>query len=323
MIRAVCTAFTLTLAAGMPAAGEPVLTPPIDCDLGRDCFIQQYVDHDPGTGASDYLCAPLSYDAHKGTDFGLRTLQQMQAGVNVLASADGTVKGVRDGVVDRAYSAANAEQVTGRECGNGVVIDHGDGWETQYCHMKKGSVAVRSGDKVQRGAVLGQVGISGRAQFPHVHLSVRHNGETIDPFDPDGEITCDTPDAKTLWQSPPPYRAGGILDVGFSDSIPAYDDVKSGRAAKGTLPANAPALVVYGYAFGGQTGDEIRIDLTGPDGNILNQTATLDKAQAQFFRAVGKRLKGAAWPTGTYTGSATLIRKGRQIDTRQTSITLR
>ena len=62
MIRAVYTAFTLTLAAGMPAAGDPVLTSPIDCDLGRDCFIQQYVDHDPGPGASDYLCAPLSYE---------------------------------------------------------------------------------------------------------------------------------------------------------------------------------------------------------------------------------------------------------------------
>lgn len=323
MIRAVYTAFTLTLAAGMPAAGDPVLTSPIDCDLGRDCFIQQYVDHDPGPGASDYLCAPLSYDEHTGTDFGLPTLRQMQAGVNVLASAPGTVKGVRDGMVDRAYSAANAEQVTGRECGNGVVIDHGEGWETQYCHMKRGSITVRSGETVQRGAVLGQVGISGRAQFPHVHLSVRHNGETIDPFDPDGDITCDVPDSNTLWRSPPAYRAGGILDVGFSDSIPAYDDVKSGRAAKAALPTDAPALVVYGYAFGGQLGDKIRVVLTGPKGDVLDQTETLEKGQAQFFRAVGKRLKGAAWPAGSYAGTVTLIRDGRQIDTRRAEITLR
>ncbi|ASM73222.1 MULTISPECIES: M23 family metallopeptidase [Roseobacteraceae] len=323
MIRAVCTALTLTLVAGMPAAGDPVLTPPIDCDLGRDCFIQQYVDHDSSAGASDYLCAPLSYDAHKGTDFSLRTLQQMQAGVNVLASAPGTVKGVRDGMEDRIYTTSNAEEIKGRECGNGLVIDHGDGWETQYCHMKKDSLAVHSGDQVSRGSVLGQVGVSGLAQFPHIHLNVRHNGTTIDPFDPDGKITCGTPDPDTLWQNPPPYRAGGFLDVGFSDGIPDYADVKSGSAAKPSLPVDAPALVVYGYAFGGQKDDKLRLVLTGPDGTVVDQTIALEKTQAQFFRAVGKRLKRAVWPTGTYTGIATLSRKGRQIDTRSANITLR
>jgi hypothetical protein len=323
MIRALCAALSLTLAAGMPAANEPVLTSPIACDLGRDCFIQQYVDHDPTTGAFDYRCAPLSYDAHKGTDFGLATLKQMQAGVNVLASATGTVKGVRDGMADRTYSKDNSAEVAGRECGNGVVIDHGDGWETQYCHMKKGSLSVRTGEQVERGAVLGQVGNSGRAQFPHVHLSVRHDGATIDPFDPDGAITCGSPDTHTLWQDPPPYRPGGILDVGFSDTVPAYGDVKSGQANAPSLSATTPALVVYGFAFGGQKGDRFRIALTGPDGTIFDQSATLEKPQAQFFRAVGKRLKRDRWPGGTYTGTVTLIRQGRDIDSRSARMTLR
>ncbi|MCR8826125.1 M23 family metallopeptidase [Pseudosulfitobacter koreensis] len=322
MIRAACAALTLTLVAGMPAAGEPVLAPPIDCDLGRDCFIQQYVDHDPGAEAYDYRCAPLSYDGHKGTDFALRTLQQMQVGVNVLASAPGTVKGVRDGMADRIYSDANAQDLEGRDCGNGVVIDHGDGWETQYCHLRQGSVRVQSGDVVDRGHVLGQVGISGRAQFPHVHLSLRHKGAVIDPFDPDGQLQCGTPDPDTMWQDPPTYRAGGILDVGFSDGIPAYADVKSGRAAEPSLPLDAPALVVYGYAFGGQTDDEMRLVLTGPDGVVVDQTEILEKQQAQFFRAVGKRLRATAWPAGAYSGTVILMREGHEIDRRAASITL-
>ncbi len=323
MIRAACAALTLTLVAGMPAAGEPVLTPPIDCDLGGDCFMQQYVDHDSGAGAYDYHCAPLSYDGHKGTDFGLRTLQQMQSGVNVLASAPGTVKGVRDGMADRSYSDANSAEIEGRDCGNGVVIDHGDGWETQYCHMKENSLGVRVGDEVARGSVLGEVGISGRAQFPHVHLSLRHNGKTIDPFDPDGTVECGTPDPETMWQDPPPYRPGGILDVGFSDGIPQYSDVKSGRAAEPSLPGNAPALVVYGYAFGSQKGDALRLVLTGPEGTVVDQTEILEKQQAQFFRAVGKRRRAAAWPTGTYSGTVTLSRQGREIDRRDASTTVR
>src|SRR5690606_21465600 len=48
--------------------GQIVFAWPVNCDVGRDCFIQQYVDHDAGDGYSDYRCGPLSYDTHKGTD---------------------------------------------------------------------------------------------------------------------------------------------------------------------------------------------------------------------------------------------------------------
>ena len=85
----------------------------------------------------------------------------------------------RDGVADFAPFRR------GQDCGNGVLVDHGDGWETQYCHMKQGSVRVTSGDAVGAGAVLGQIGQSGMAAFPHLHLSVRHNADKIDPFAPE------------------------------------------------------------------------------------------------------------------------------------------
>jgi D-3-phosphoglycerate dehydrogenase len=49
-------------------------------------------------------------------------------------------------------------EIAGRECGNGVVIAHEDGWETQYCHMRRGSVAVQPGERVARGQTLGLVG---------------------------------------------------------------------------------------------------------------------------------------------------------------------
>ena len=304
-------------------AQELVLTSPIDCSLGDDCYIQQYVDHTEGKGVSDFRCSNLSYDRHKGTDFALRTLQQMKKGVNVLASAAGTVKAARRGVEDVIYSANNADQLTGRECGNGVVISHGNGWETQYCHMKKGSIKVLQGQAVRAGTVLGQIGLSGRTQFPHVHLSVRKNGNIVDPFDPDGEITCGAPDTKGMWESPLPYRAGGVLYAGFSDGIPKFADVKSGRAAKGGLPANAPAIVVFGFGFGAKKGDQMRLVLSGPSGVMLDKSINVDKNQAQLFKAAGKRLTEAEWPKGRYLGSVSLIRNGRVINIEKVRISIR
>src|SRR5262249_14978919 len=62
---------------------------PIDCEIGRTCFVQNYVDHDPSPGAKDYQCGTLTYDGHNGTDFRLPTLAAQRSGVNVLAAAEG------------------------------------------------------------------------------------------------------------------------------------------------------------------------------------------------------------------------------------------
>lgn len=326
MIRRMTIAAALTGAAVFcgPLAAEALrLGSPVACDLSSDCYIQQYVDHDAGPGARDFRCSTLSYDGHTGTDFATRTLRQMQAGVDVIASAPGTVRGVRDGMPDQSYSDANAETVTGRECGNGVVIVHEGGWETQYCHLKRGSITVSRGDRVRQGDVLGEIGLSGRTQFPHVHLTVRRDGDIVDPFDPDGQITCGAPSTDTLWQQPPAYRPGGLLDVGFSTRIPDYDDIKSGRANAATLPADAPALVIYGFAFGGQRGDQMTLRLSGPEGEVASNTVTLDRDQAQFFRATGKRLGSGAWPRGRYRGTVTLTRGGRVISEQAGTLRVR
>jgi len=47
------------------------MAPPVDCDLDTQCYIQQFMDHDPSSEASDMRCGPLTYDAHTGTDFAI------------------------------------------------------------------------------------------------------------------------------------------------------------------------------------------------------------------------------------------------------------
>ncbi|MEO9685265.1 MAG: M23 family metallopeptidase [Tateyamaria sp.] len=312
----------LTLAAGPLAARDIVLSAPVDCDLGSDCFIQQYVDHDPSRASMDFHCSNLSYNTHKGTDFALRSIAQMERGVNVIAAAPGTVQATRDGVRDEIYTRNRSSKLDSRECGNGVVINHGDGWTTQYCHLKRSSIAVKTGDRVNLSTVLGQIGLSGRTQFPHVHLTVRKDGAVVDPFDPDGKVTCGAPSSETLWKTPLPYRPGGVLAVGFSNAVPKFDDIKAGHAAAQTLPVDAPALVVFGYAFGGKAGDQMQLRIDGPDGEFMNQTVEIEKNQAQFFRAIGKR-HTADWAKGTYRGTVTLKRGTLTISSEQGSVQIR
>lgn len=302
-------------------AEAPKLGFPLDCALGSTCFIQQYVDHDPGPGASDFACGPLSYDGHKGTDFALPTHQAMRDGVAVFAMARGRVAGTRNTMADTGYSDQTAAQIIGRECGNGLVLRHPDGWETQYCHLRQGSVTVLSGQMVDKGQILGWVGLSGRTEFPHLHVSVRKDGAVVDPFDTDGARTGGAPGGPSLFETTPPYQPGGVLDAGFSSKVPDYARVKDGTATE-ALTSQSPALVFFALLFGGQKGDRFEIRIDGPDGPVMRSEDQLTRTQAQLFRAAGRRRPAQGWTPGDYLGAFRLIRNGEEIGAVRRRITL-
>ena len=185
------------------------------------------------------------------------------------------------------------------------------------CHMRLGSISVAPGQLIEAGGELGRVGLSGNTQFPHVYLQVLHNGAVIDPFAPDGTGACgDT--VKTLWKSKPAYQPGGILAAGFATSLLSFENIRCGPQETDSLPLDAPALTFWGYFFGLQKNDEVKITITQPDGaTLVQQDFTIERSRAVAYRLTGKRRKLAQWPTGPYAGEVTLLRAGVVFDRKQ------
>lgn len=95
---------------------------------------------------------------HSGVDIGSKF------GTQIFAPADGVV------------------MVTDMMGGYGktIMIDHGNGISTRYGHLS--GYAVTSGQRVQRGDLIGYVGESGRSTGPHLHYEVRINGTPVNPY---------------------------------------------------------------------------------------------------------------------------------------------
>ena len=290
---------------------------PIACKFGATCFIQQYFDHDPGPGAKDYRCGVMSNDGHDGVDLRLPTMADQQRGVAVLAAATGIVKAVRDGMADVNMRTAGSAGIDGRECGNGVVIAHDGGWETQYCHMAQRSIRVAVGQKVTKGTVLGLVGLSGATEFPHLHFSVRISGIKVDPFAWDAPPgRCGT--GHSLWSQSAAqalaYHSPDVINAGFASGPVTITDVESGRTAAAAPARGSSALVVFVRAIGLEKGDILRLALTAPDGSILAQNTAppLDHDKAQWLTYVGKKRIAVDWASGHYLAKYE-VRRGSAI----------
>jgi hypothetical protein len=103
-------------------------------------------------------------------------------GAPIYAPGCGTVVGAENRYPDNEYQGKQirhpeAPPGADEDLGNFVMIDHGDGEFSVMPHMLAGSVGVKKGDKVSQGQLVGRVGFSGDAIFPHVHYSLLSCGD--------------------------------------------------------------------------------------------------------------------------------------------------
>jgi len=307
--------------------GDFQLNHPMACTIGVNCWLMNYVDHDSEENiVEDANCEERSYDGHKGTDIAIRGWDDVLKGVDILAPASGKILGVRNDETDQFPTPVDKARIRqrGRECGNGVRIDHGEGWTTQFCHMKKGSVKVGFEQEITAGTKLGEVGMSGLTDHPHMHMTLRKNGEVVDPYTGrKASQSCGLEGAQPLWSADTPYNGFAIYDAGFTATPPDFTAIARGkRQAK--PHETSPAFVFYISYFGARINDDIQLTITQPNGEIFaQQNIKQKKTQARQYYFTGRKNSKGPFMTGQWTAEAIIKRpytEERQVITREINL---
>lgn len=306
--------YSKSMAQSHENAQTPQFLFPLGCTYGQDCWAVNYVDVDPAKDQTkDFQCNSKTYDGHQGTDFALGSVAQMNKGIDVLAAAAGKVLRLRDGESDALKSAEEikAIQDNTKECGNGILIDHGNGLQTMYCHLRKDSVVVKPGQNVKAGEKIAQVGQSGFAEFPHLHLGVIWEGAVMDPYtgkkaaDGCGEIK------QPFWHQGLPivYDPVAIFDGGFMPKVPDFSAIQRGEESSDTLSKNSAAFVFWVGLYNIEAGDQVSMSVTDPEGNIFHQQNQIaEKTRARQYYYAGRKIGNVQLKNGQYEGKVTLVR---------------
>lgn len=124
---------------------------------------------------SAFLRSPLEFDARVSSHFSMNRLHPVlhttraHYGTDYAAPTGTPIRAVADGVVVGAGMSGGS--------GNMVTIRHAGGYQTQYLHMSR--ILVHSGQKIDQGARIGLVGMTGLATGPHLDIRISKNGSYL------------------------------------------------------------------------------------------------------------------------------------------------
>ena len=259
-----------------PASLPQKFITPIAGTQNVDWVLGGYVDVNPRHFGDDPLNyfddyqgnTPTTRDFHNGLDFGITNFAAQDAGVEVLAAADGTVVDVRDGFFDRETFLQFGDP------GNFVFIDHGDGWVSSYFHFQRDSITVEVNDLVTAGQVLGMVGSSGNSAGPHLPFEIQHHDAPVDPFTAPSDYFVDP-----LPYVNDPALPNNLLSFGVTNDIydgansfggPPFEHVLEEVSDIEAFPSDPQELYAWAIFTSVEAGDTWRAELYRPDGALAN-----------------------------------------------------
>lgn len=248
----------------------PLMSWPLEVAQNERNVVSSYFDLEPAVEEPlDYQCEFHNLDGSAGLFLRLYSFEEMDRGIRVIAATPGVVTSVGDGHPDRNTSPAAAE--------NYVYVDHGDGSQARYLHLRRNSVAVKVGEIIPRGRVIGLIGSSGQSWAPQLELQVGDvvgpNWRARDPFlgPCQGE--------PSLWQSQPDYvgdnplrfvtvqlftetsGGGDVFDI-------SYADYMEGLEEPGLFGLDEPWLPVL-FQYQGRAADLMQIRVRRPNGTLF------------------------------------------------------
>ena len=226
----------------------------------NDWSVVNYVDvlRGNGEGLQDFTGGVFTYDQHNGHDLTLPNFARMDQGVPIVAAAEGTVITATDGNFDRNVSTAG-------QPANTVVIDHGvDGWKTIYTHMMRDTLAVKVGDTVSQGQLLGLAGSSGNSTDAHLHWSVERHGALVEP----------RLSGTNYYENIPPLQEDQpttILDLDVTNYNPSGAEYKERPGRMGVYSTATPQNVRLWFRYSHfNAGDRYAVKWYRPDGSLSN-----------------------------------------------------
>jgi hypothetical protein len=247
-----------------PVAFTPKFTSPIGGNRDKDWAIWNYVDLDPDSDTpthphhSDYRHQPgawnggYTYDGHDALDLVLPNFAAMDRGVPVFAAAAGTVIETHNEEFDRHTDGP----YLGAVGGNTITIDHGNGWQTIYAHLRLDSLRVMTGQHVAAGQQIALVGSAGNSSDAHLHFGVRHKGAVVE--------TYIAPSA--YWTNPWAYPtdvAPAAMASGCTDHDPTDAEMKE-LPPRHTVFTPTQAAYFWARLQGVHNGDQLKFVWSGP-----------------------------------------------------------
>lgn len=125
------------------------------------------------------LIAPIPIVGNIKHGFNEKRGARIHGGIDIPAKVGTQIKSIADGKVVAAGALDS-------RCGDGVSVSHADGLMSSYCHLSR--VSVKTGDIIKQGSLIGLTGGavgasgSGNSKGPHLHLTLKKDGQRVDPM---------------------------------------------------------------------------------------------------------------------------------------------